>query len=144
MAVVEEVEAAVDPEAVVAEGLVVLRVDGPVAGFGDRAACFGVGFGCHGEGYGEEGYGCAIGGPYMGIVFAPSFTDCLERGRVCRTVSRTWWKCYVSWNLDASEAGGSYKTMCGAPREYEGSGGEAPTSHIEKGEQFPTEYTFLQ
>jgi len=94
VAVVEEVEAAVDPEAVVAEGLVVLRVDGPVAGFGDRAACFGVGFGCHGGGgrrYGKEGYGgCAIGGPYRGVVFAfLCHTNCLTCDRFGSTVSWT-------------------------------------------------------
>jgi hypothetical protein len=47
VAVVEEVEAAVDPEALLVDGDVCLRVYGPVAGLGDGAADFWVDFGRH-------------------------------------------------------------------------------------------------
>jgi hypothetical protein len=42
LTMMEEIEAAVDPEAVFADGDIFLRIDGPGPGRRDCAACFGV------------------------------------------------------------------------------------------------------
>lgn len=55
VAVVEEIEAAVDPEALLVYGDVLLRVDRPVSGFGDGAADFWIDFGRH------FGFVCDVG-----------------------------------------------------------------------------------
>lgn len=46
--VVEEVEAAINPQTVFANGHVLLGVDGPLAGLGDDAVSLGINLGRHG------------------------------------------------------------------------------------------------
>lgn len=99
--VVEEVEAAVNPQAVFADGHVLLGVDGPLAWLGDEAAGLGINLGRHGarrtsdSDIGDVVCGCNAdatvapcgGGSAASLEVAEAVSGGSDQGEVCARVS---------------------------------------------------------